>query len=349
MRSRDPSTLAVGIRTTGLAIAHHQVREHRAPGYGARAYNRIYAERLSKALNVPVIIENRPGVAGNLRSDVVAKAPPDGYTLLYTVSSSFTVNPWHLLQADLRPREGVSARLAVAVAGCFIVANNDTPFKTVKELVDYATANPGKLAYGTNGVGSFLHLIMELLTRARKCRCRTFRTKALHIDVVSARSRCVSEPAASAIPMINSGKVRAIAFSGPRRHAQFPNVPTIAEPTPALPYVGWHGIWAPAGVPNEVVQKLNAEVTRITQTPEVPKADRRNGQRAKSATVDTMTDDMMRQEEAAGATWSRQRKLPSTDPRRNHASQLSRPVHLPGKRRPERPAGICATHRLRDA
>ena len=266
------------------------------PGTAPDTYNRIYAERLSKALSVPVIIENRPGVAGNIASDVVAKAPPDGYTLLYAVSSSFTVNPWIYSKLSFDPEKEFRPVSPLLSQGAFIVANNDMPFKTVKELVNHATANPGKLAYGTNGVGSFLHLIMELFNQSAQVQMLHVPYKGPPmIDVVSGQIPLCVEPAASAIPMINSGKVRAIAYSGPRRHAQLPNVPTISETYPAVAVVGWHGIWAPAGVPGEVVQKLNAEVTRITQTPEVQKLIAEMGSEPMSATVEAMAT-MVRQE-----------------------------------------------------
>jgi len=112
------------------------------PGTAPDTYSRIYAERLSTALNVPVIIESRPGVAGNIASDVVAKAPADGYTLLYTVSSSFTVNPWIYSKLDFDPEKDLRPVSPLLSQGAFIVANNDMPFKTVKELVDYASAHP---------------------------------------------------------------------------------------------------------------------------------------------------------------------------------------------------------------
>lgn len=266
------------------------------PGTAPDTYNRIYAERLSKVLNVPVIIENRPGVAGNIASDVVAKAPADGYTLLYTVSSSFTVNPWIYSKLTFDPEKELRPVSPLLSQGAFIVANNDMPFKTVKELANYATAHPGQLAYGTNGVGSFLHLIMELFNQSAQVQMLHVPYKGPPmIDVVSGQIPLCVEPAASAIPMINSGKVRAIAFSGPRRHAQLPNVPTIAETYPAVAVVGWHGIWAPVGVPTEVVQKLNAGITRITQTPEVQKLIAEMGSEPMSATVDAMAA-MVRQE-----------------------------------------------------
>lgn len=272
------------------------------PGTAPDTYNRIYAERLSRALNVPVIIENRPGVAGNIASDVVAKAAADGYTFLYTVSSSFTVNPWIYPRLSFDPEKDLRPVSPLLSQGAFIVANNDAPFKSVKELVEHAAAHPDKLAYGTNGVGSFLHLIMELFNQNAQ-------VKMLHvpykgppmIDVVSGQIPLCVEPSATAIPMINSGKVRAIAYSGARRHPQLPNVPTIAETYPAVAVVGWHGIWAPAGVPNEVVQRLNAELTRITQTPEVQKLIAETGSEPMSAGVDAMTTTVRQEKRTWGA------------------------------------------------
>lgn len=266
------------------------------PGTAPDTYNRIYAERLAKVFNVPVIIDNRPGAAGNLATDVVAKSPADGYTLLYTVSSSFTVNPWIYSKLSFDPEKELRPVSPLLSQGAFIVANNDMPFKTVKELANYATAHPGQLAYGTNGVGSFLHLIMELFNQSSQVQMLHVPYKGPPmIDVVSGVIQLCVEPAASAIPMINSGKVRAIAYSGSRRHSQLPNVPAIAETYPAVAVVGWHGVWAPAGVPAEVVQKLNAEVTRITQTPEVQKQIAELGSEPMSASVDAMNT-MIRQE-----------------------------------------------------
>lgn len=260
------------------------------PGTAPDTYNRIYAEKLSKALNVPVIIENRPGVAGNIASDYVAKAPADGYTLLYTVSSSFTVNPWIYSKLKFDPEKELRPVSPLLSQGAFIVANNDMPFKTVRELVDYAAAHPDKLAYGTNGVGSFLHLIMELFNQSAKVQMLHVPYKGPPlIDVVSGQLPLCVEPAASAIPMINAGKVRAIAYSGSHRHAQLPNVPTISETYPAVAVVGWHGVWAPTGVPNEVIQKLNAALTQITQTPDVQKQIAETGSEPMSASVEAMS------------------------------------------------------------
>ena len=289
-------------------------------------------------------------MAGNIASDVVAKAPPDGYTLLYTVSSSFTVNPWIYSKLTFDPEKEFRPVSPLLSQGAFIVANNDTPFKTVKELVDYATANPGKLAYGTNGVGSFLHLIMELFNQSAQVQMLHVPYKGPPIiDVVSGHIPMCVEPAASAIPMINSGKVRAIAFSGPRRHAQFPNVPTISETysgrcrSRLARHLG-AGRRAERGG-SEAQRRGHADHADTRSA----KADRRNGQRANECHRRYHDEHGAAGEADVGRPGQGQENYRRLILEGRHASQLYRPVHLPGKRRPERPAGICATHRLRDA
>ncbi len=235
-------------------------------------YARIYADRLAKALGVAVIVDNKPGAGGNIGTETVAKSAPDGYTLLYTVSNAFTVNPMLYRKLPFDAGKDLKPVAPILAQGGFIVVNNDLPVKSMKELVDYAKQHPGNLAYASYGVGGFPHLMIELVKDTAK-------VNMLHIpyksgpmtDVISGQVQLMMEPAASAIPMIKTGKVRAIAFSGPKRHARFPDVPTVAETYPGVIGWGWHGIWAPAGVPDEIVGRINAEVNRITQSPDVAK------------------------------------------------------------------------------
>jgi len=233
-------------------------------------YARIYADRLAKALGVPVIVDNKPGAGGNIGTETVAKSAADGYTFLYTVSNALTVNPTLYRKLPFDAEKDLKPVAPILAQGGFIVVSNDLPVKSMKELVDYAKQHPGKLAYASYGVGGFPHLMIELVKDATK-------VNMLHIpyksgpmtDVISGQVQLMLEPAASAIPMIKTGKVRAIAFSGPKRHARFPDVPTLAETYPGVVGWGWHGIWAPAGVPDEIVGRINAEVNRITQSPDV--------------------------------------------------------------------------------
>jgi len=259
------------------------------PGSPPDTYGRIYAERLSKSLGVPVVIDNRPGVGGNLASDAVSKAPADGYTLLYNVSNTFTVNLHVYSKLPFNPQKDFRPVAPLISQGLFIVVNNDLPVKSVKELVAYAKQNPGKLAYGSYGTAGFPHLFMELFNQSAGVEMLHIPYKAAPtIDVISGQIQLLAEPAASAIPMIRSGKLRAIAFTGARRNPLFPDIPTVAETYPQVAVSGWHGIWAPAGVPSEIVQRLSAEITRITQSPEMQKQIVEMGSEPMVATPDAM-------------------------------------------------------------
>lgn len=259
------------------------------PGSPPDTYARIYADRLAKVLGVPVIVENRPGAGANLASEAVAKAPADGYTLLYTVSNAFVINPWIYSKLSFNAEKDFRPVAPILSQGAFIVVNNELPVKSVKELAAYAKEKPGKLAYASYGTGGFPHLVMELF-------CQSAKVQMLHVpyktapitDVISGQVQLMVEPAASAIPMIRSGKVRAIAFTSAKRHAQFPDLPTVAETYPEVAVFGWHGIWAPAGVPAEIVQRLNTEITRITHSPEIQKLVTEMGSEPMPATADAM-------------------------------------------------------------
>lgn len=265
-------------------------------GAAPDTFARIYGEKLGKTLGVPVVVDNRPGAAGNLASDAVAKSAPDGYTLLYTVSSAFVINPFLYRKLPFDAEKDLKPVSPLLAQGAFIVVNNDLPVKSIQQLVAYAKERPGKLAYASYGTGGFLHLVMELLAQAAKIRMLHVPYKAGPLtDVISGQVQLMAEPAASAIPMIKAGRVRAIAYTGTKRHAQFPELPAVAETYPEVVGFGWHGLWAPAGVPDVIVQRLNAELTAITRSPEITKQILDLGSEPLSATPEAMTS-MVRSE-----------------------------------------------------
>lgn len=266
------------------------------PGSASDTYSRIYAEKLSKILGVPVIIENKSGAAGNIASEIVAKSTPDGYTFLYSTSSVFTINPSLYRNLPFDAEKDLTPVAPVLAQGGFIVVNNDLPVKSIQELVAHAKQNSGKLAYASFGTGSIMHLVVELIKDAAKLHIVhiPYRGSGM-MDVISGRVHMMMEPANSAIPMIRTGKVRAIAFTGPKRHAQFPDLPTVSETFPGVIGWGWHGLWAPAGVPNDIIRRLNAEITRVTQSPDVAKQVEDLGSESLSATPEGMTE-MVRSE-----------------------------------------------------
>ncbi|MDB5856791.1 MAG: hypothetical protein JWQ76_480 [Ramlibacter sp.] len=241
-------------------------------GVGSDAFARFYADRLNKALNVPVVVENRPGAASTLGTDAVAKAPPDGYTVLFSTSNPFTLAPYLLkkmpynAQADLQP---VTQALR---GGSFIVANNGLPARNLAELVALAKAQPGKISFASYGPGSTSHIGFELLQDAAGIELLHVPYKQGAItDVIGGQVMLGFEPLVSALPHIRSGKLKVLAYTGDKRSAVLPDVPTLAELKPGLEVLTWLGFWVPAKTPDAVVQRLYKELTAITYSPDMLK------------------------------------------------------------------------------
>ncbi len=240
------------------------------PGTPPDLFARVYGEQLSKSLKVPVVIENKPGAAGNLASDFVAKAPADGTAFVYNVSNAFTVNPYVYARLPFNPGSDLTPVATSMTQGLVLVVNNDVPVFTLKDLIDLARAEPGKLSYASYGAGSYPHLIMEWMLDETK-------TRMLHVpykqgplnEIIGRQVDMMVEPIATAYPFIQAGRVRAIAFSGEKRHPSLPNVPTFSETVPGLTVTAWHGLWAAAGTPKAIVERMNREMVRASQDPGV--------------------------------------------------------------------------------
>ena len=243
-----------------------------APGGGADTNARILAPRLSEQLGVPVIVDNRPGAGSMLGTEIVAKAPPDGYTLLLG-TSEFAVNP--SLQPKI-PYDTLAdfAPVAQTVSSQYVLSTHPSvPVKTVKEFVALAKARPGQLNYGSAGVGSASHLAGELLQSMTG-------TKLVHIPFKGAGPATIAlmsgefsfmfSSTTAAVAQIRSGKLRAIAVTGPKRFSELPDVPTVAEAgVPGFVITGWFGVIAPAATPREIVKRLSGEIARVVQHPAV--------------------------------------------------------------------------------
>lgn len=241
-------------------------------GVGSDAFARAYADKLTKALNVGVVVENKPGALATLGTDTVAKAAPDGYTVLFSTSNPFTTVPFLLPRIPYDPKTDFTPVMQALRGGSFIVASNTLPARSMAELVALAKSQPGKISFASYGLGTTSHLGFELIQEAAGI-------EMLHVpykqgvlpDLMSGQVMLGFEPPISALPNIKAGRVRALAYTGSKRSPALPDVPTLAELYPGLEIFTWLGFWVPAKTPAAVVQRLHQELSTINRSPEMVK------------------------------------------------------------------------------
>ncbi len=233
---------------------------------------RTIGERLEDALGQPVVVENRPGASGNIASDLVAKATPDGYTLLVAANAITVLPSTHGARA-IDPVITLAPITKLATQPVLIAIHPALRVNSLPELIALAQRTPEKLAYATAGVGTTDHLAAEMLwTRAG--------VEALHVpytttgqeikDLLAGEVRISFILLGSVAPYLRSGQLKALALTGRQRVAAIPGVPTVAESGfPGFEVMSWYGLLAPAGTPKDIVDALQREVARILQLPDV--------------------------------------------------------------------------------
>jgi len=234
----------------------------------ARAVSQKLGERLGQA----VIVDNKPGAGGAIGSDVVAKAQPDGYTLLLATSSTHSIGPSF---GGKLPYDAVGDFTPIAHVGdapSIMLVPNSAPAKTVKEWVDYARRNPGKLNYASSGPGTVVHLTAEYF----KAQAGLFlvhipyKGTALAIpDLVSAKVDVLFDSLPSALPHVKEGRLRALGMTSLKRSPLLPNLPAISETIPGFESVTWFGVYGPKGLPAELVQRVNTALNQALQEADV--------------------------------------------------------------------------------
>jgi tripartite-type tricarboxylate transporter receptor subunit TctC len=244
------------------------------PGGIIDTAGRNLALRLSEGLGQSVVAENRPGAGGMVGADAVARSAPDGYTILLT-DPALVSNP--TLQADV-PYDLFKGLQAVSIVGsspAVIVASPSLPVTSFAELIAYAKAHPGKLNFASAGIGTAPHLAGEMI----KLRTGIDMTHvpyrgigAAYPDVMSGKVQLAFSSIAGAVPFTSDNRVRPIATTGSARSAVYPDVPTVAESLPGFDVDLWIGIYAPAGLPPAVLAKLNGEINKALQHPELKAA-----------------------------------------------------------------------------
>lgn len=241
------------------------------PGGSVDVSGRLIADRLARSLGQPVVVDNRGGAGGAIGSTYVAKAAPDGYTLIVTSQSTHVVNPAMNPKLPYDAVKDFAPITLISRLANVLVINAALPIKTFDELVKYARANPAALNYASAGTGSVSHLSMELLKSQAKFPMTHIPYRGAGValnDLLSGQIQLTWNNLSSNLSNILNGKLRALAVAAPARVPQLPDVPTFAElKLPDLNLTSWNGLAAPAGTPDAIVQKLYAATRKIVTDP----------------------------------------------------------------------------------
>lgn len=243
------------------------------PGGNVDQSARIIANSLSEELGQTFVVENKAGASGMIGSDFVAKAKPDGYTVLVSSNSAISIVPLTNPNAPYEPLRDFSAIGMLALTPMVIVTNPNLPVNSVSELVELAKKTPGGLALATPSSGSINHMVIELFQASTGAKFNLVHYKGnapAIADVLGGHVQVSFDQLTSSLPHIKSGKLRALAVTSPNRAPDLPDVPTLAEAGyPNIEAVTFTAMVAPAGTPSEIVNKLNAAINKSLQTAEV--------------------------------------------------------------------------------
>ena len=234
---------------------------------------RMIGERLAPALGQPVVIENRPGAGGHVGAGSVARAEPDGYTLLMSGSPTHSVGPHLFKRLSYEPMRDVPPVAMVAIAPNLLVTKSSLPVKSLADLVALAREKPGQLTYSSAGNGTSGHLAAELLKSTAKLDMRHVPYKSgpeAVTGVLSGDVDFIFFTVPAVLPQVEAGKLRALAITSAARSALVPDVPTVAEAGyPGFEVLGWYALFAPRETPKPVVAKLSADIEKIVGSPDI--------------------------------------------------------------------------------
>jgi len=242
-----------------------------AAGSAIDVFSRPLAQKLTEMLRQQVVVDGRPGATGMIANELVAKSPPDGYTLLAAPGSAMAATP-HLYKVPYDPLRDFAPIIQISTFSYVLVAHPAVPVKSARDLITLAKTRREPLTYGSTGVGSGFHLAGELFASMAG-------VKLLHVpyrgggsaaivDLVAGRVDLMWDSLAVVLPQMRAGKLHAIGTTGARRAAALPDVATIAESgLPGYEMIGWHGVFAPAGTPREIVDRLNGSIAKILSAP----------------------------------------------------------------------------------
>ena len=245
-----------------------------APGGSVDTTARIFAPKLSAELGQQFIVETRAGAASNIAGDYVAKAAPDGYTLFWSSGSGLGTNMAFYQKMPFNPLKDFTPIALLLYQGNGLVVNPRVPAKNVKELIALAKSRPGELNYGSAGSGTSQHMTAELFSKMTGVKLVGVAYKGgapALVDLIGGHVDLVFSPLPEVIPYIQAGRVRPLAVSGVKRSLALPDVPTLGETVPGFAFEGFLGVVGPAGMPQDIVMRLNAAFNKALQDPDVRK------------------------------------------------------------------------------
>lgn len=242
-------------------------------GSGTDLVARVLAEGFTKTFGQPFVVEPKAGANGLIATEMAARTPNDGYNFLVTYAAAQLVNPLIMDKVGYDPIRDFAPVVQIGSAGNLLVVNPSVPATNLAELIAYVKSQPpDSLSYGSWGVGSGGHLTMEALMQQTGVKMRhvPYKSTALaNADVMSGHLQLAFTATATAQPLVQSGKLRAVAMSGPVRGKQLPDVKTMDEQGVPFPMAAWYGVFAPAGTPRAIVEALNKDARRMFAAPEL--------------------------------------------------------------------------------
>jgi tripartite-type tricarboxylate transporter receptor subunit TctC len=276
-----------------------------APGGGTDTVARVMQRKLGEYLGQTIVVENRAGAGGTIAAAVVAKADPDGYTILLATIAALAVAPHLNSKLPYQPLVDFAPISMATVSGNVLVVHPSVQAKTLAEYVKEANSKPGGIAYGTSGVGSAGHLAGELFRLTAKANLVHVPYKGggpAMSDLLGGQIPSVFASATTATPQVKSGKLRALGSTGAKRSAALPDVPTIAEQGyPGYQATNWYAFVAPAKTPKDIVARLNREIVKTLNDPETHAAILKQGEEPTPSTPEELAQHMAREY----ATWGR--------------------------------------------
>jgi tripartite-type tricarboxylate transporter receptor subunit TctC len=251
-----------------------------SPGGPAEALARVVTTKMSESLGQPIVIESRGGANGEIGTAAVATSAPDGYTILLSHLGPTAISPALKKSLPYDPVKDFEPISQVVAGPTLLVVRNDLPVKTVKELIDHAKANPGKLSYGSVGIGSTTHLAGEMLNMTAGMDTIHVPYKGstpILVDLMGGRLAFAFVGISGSLAQARAGQIRAIAISTLTRSPSAPDIPAVAETLPGFELNSWYGMMAPAGTPKPIVTRLNQELVRALKMPDVVEWMKQNG------------------------------------------------------------------------